>query len=433
MRRVLLLGLALAPVPSALALLLVQPAAATPVLPAGFESVATSAIVAGVSTEGTVGASGGLANIDGGSARVVATLDGSPSSHVIAAPYEPGGGVRAVIGQANTAAGQQLLDVPDAEASSPGARGHDAVESVPGTTAGPLAVVGGSATADATPTRAAGTATGSSFAVAGALTTGASTSSVELTVDAPGSRVTQLARSSVTSLDIAGVLHLEDVVGTARITVVGDTHTAQQTLTVGGASVAGQAVTIGNDGVQAAGTPLLPGQSLADATAAASAVLSQAGITVRTVGGATKHDKRSASADTGGVLVTLETPGLPVGGIAGNSLEVLVGQAVLSESDALFAPLPDVLPPLPAGGVAVPPSSTTTFVPGTPGTPALPGTTVAPPTLAGQSASYVLAGRRFTARTALIAFGAWQVLSLGMPTLYALVERRRRLALAGAA
>jgi hypothetical protein len=47
--------------------------------------------------------------------------------------------------------------------------------------------------------------------------------------------------------------------------------------------------------------------------------------------------------------------------------------------------------------------------------------------------SYVVAGHRFTARTALVAFGVWQLLSLGMPTLYALVDRRRRLAAAGAA
>jgi hypothetical protein len=40
----------------------------------------------------------------------------------------------------------------------------------------------------------------------------------------------------------------------------------------------------------------------------------------------------------------------------------------------------------------------------------------------------VLAGRRVTARTAVIAFAVWQMLSLGTPTLYALVERRRRLA-----
>jgi hypothetical protein len=214
--------------------------------------------------------------------------------------------------------------------------------------------------------------------------------------------------------------------------VNGDAHAAQQTLVVGGASVAGQAVTIGNDGVAAAGQPLLPGQTLADATAAVSAVLNQAGVSVRTVGGVVRHDRRSAAADTGGVLISLSTPGLPVGGIAGNSLTVLVGQAAMTESDALAVVAPVVPPVLPPGTPAVPPTTSTTFVPGMPGTPGLPGS-VAPPTLAGSPVSYVVAGHRFTARTALAAFAVWQLLTLGMPTLYALVDRRRRLAAAGAA
>jgi hypothetical protein len=430
-KRLIAVALA-ASVPGTIAALLVHPAPATALAAPAFDSWGSTAIVSGVSLEGTVGASGGLLNIDGGSARVVASLDGSPSGHVQAAPYEPGGGIRAVIGQVNTSAGQQVLSVPDAEASSPGTRAHDTVAAVPGRSAGPLTVVGGAATADATPGRVAGSATGASLAVVGALTAGASTSTVDITGDSATGKVVQLARSSVESLDVAGVLHLEDVAATARITVNGDAHTAQQSLTIGGASVAGQAVTIGNDGVVAVGQPLLPGQTLADATAAVAAVLKQAGVSVRTVGGVVRHDKRSAAADTGGVLISLSTPGLPVGGIAGNSLKVLVGQAAMTESDALPVVVPELPPVLPPGTPAVPPTTTTTFVPGTPGLPGLPGS-VAPPTVAGTPVSYVVAGHRFTARTALAAFAVWQLLTLGMPTLYALVERRRRLAVAGLA
>ncbi|MDP9183236.1 MAG: hypothetical protein M3P04_10730, partial [Actinomycetota bacterium] len=384
-----------------------------------------------MSVEGDVGAAGGLATLDGGSARVVASLDGSPSAYVLAAPYEPGGLVRAVVGQVNTGAGEKVLDVPDAEATSPGKPAHDSVETVPGTTAGPLAVVGGSASADAGPHRAAGTATGLSFAVAGVLTAGGSTSTVELTADSASGTVRQEARSAVANLVVAGVLELTDVVGTARITASGDTHTAVQSLTVGGASVNGQAVSIGNDGVTAAGMPLLPGQTIADATAQANTVLNQAGVTVRTVGGVARHDNRSATADVGGVLITIKTPDLPVGGVAGNTLKVLVGQASLTEADSLALPVeipPCVCPP---ATVAGPTGSTTTFVPGTPGLPALPGTSAGAPMVAPTSpVAYVLAGQRLTARTALIAFAVWQLLSLGIPTLYALVERRRRLALA---
>jgi hypothetical protein len=424
-RRLLATALVLAAVPTGAGLLLVRPATAAP---AGYDSVATTAIVAGVSVSGDVGAAGGLAALDGGSARVVASLDGSPSGHVIAAPYEPGGLVRTVVGQVNTGAGQQVADVPDAEATSPGAPTHDAVEVVPSTTVGPLSLVGGAATADAGPHRVAGTATGMSFAVAGAVAAGGSTSTVELTADAASGAVSQTARTAVASFDVAGVLELSDVVGSTSITASGATHTAVESLTVGAAGVAGQQVSIGNDGVTAVGTTLLPGQTLADATAQANAALRQAGVTVRTVGGVARHDARSATADTGGLLITITTPALPVGGIAGNTLTVLVGQASLTEIDALPVDLGLVPCACPPATQLPPRTTTTTFVPGTPGTSGLPGTAASSPTIAPAApVAYVLAGRRFSPRTALVAFAVWQLLSLGIPTIYALVERRRRL------
>ena len=321
------------------------------------------------------------------------------------------------------------FDVPDAEATSPGKPAHDSVELVPGQTAGPMSILGGTASADASPTRVAGSATGASLGTVGVFESGGSTSIVELKVDAAAGTVRQHASAAVASVDVlAGLLTLADVRATVDITADGAKHTATQSLTVGGATVAGQAVTIGNDGVTAVGTPLLPGQTLADATAQASAALAQAGVAVHTVGGTAKHDDRSAGADTGGVLITVRTPDLPVGGVAGNTLTLLVGQASLTELDALPALLPECLcvPPPVAGGVA--PTTTTTFVPGTPGTPALPGTTgTAPTVVPTQPVSYVLAGQRFSDRTALLAFAVWQLLTLGVPTMYALVERRRRL------
>ena len=427
MRRVLACGLVLAAVPSAAALVVVRPASAAP---AGYDSVATTAIVTGVSVYGDVGASGGLATLDGGSARVVASLDGSPSGHVIAAPYEPGGLVRTVVGQVNTSAGQQVFDVPDAEATSPGKPAHDSVEFVPGQSAGPLSLVGGTATADAAPDRVAGTATGASLAAPGVFVAGGSTSSVELKVDAATGVVAQRATSSIASLDVlGGVLTLANIEAQVRVTTNGATHAATQSLTIGGATVAGQGVVVGNDGVTAVGTPLLPGQTLADATQQANSALAQAGIEVHTVGGSARHDDHSAGADTGGVLITVKTPDLPVGGVAGNTLTLLVGQASLTELDAPAVVLPPECLCAPPVATQQPPTSTTTFVPGTPGTPALPGTSAAAPTVAPtQPVAYVVVGRRFSARTALLAFAVWQLLTLGIPTLYALVERRRRLA-----
>jgi hypothetical protein len=44
-------------------------------------------------------------------------------------------------------------------------------------------------------------------------------------------------------------------------------------------------------------------------------------------------------------------------------------------------------------------------------------------------AGFVVAGRQLPAAVALAAFGVWQFLSLGTATLYAVVDRRRRMTL----
>src|SRR5205814_1804744 len=103
--------LALAP------LLLVHPVSAAPL---GYDTFGLTVLASGVRTAGDVGASGGLVTLDTGSAAVSAQLDSSPSSAVLAVPYEPGTLFRTGVGQANDAAGQTVLDVPDAEAAYPG-------------------------------------------------------------------------------------------------------------------------------------------------------------------------------------------------------------------------------------------------------------------------------------------------------------------------
>ncbi|MCU1593028.1 MAG: hypothetical protein JWO12_420, partial [Frankiales bacterium] len=247
-------------------------------------------------------------------------------------------------------------------------------------------------------------------------------------------KVTQTARTAVSKVTVAGVLTLSDVVATADITANGDLHTAKQSLTIGGASVAGQAVEISNEGVTAVGTPLIPGMTLETATASANAALTSAGIEVHTVGGTAKHDARSATASTGGVSIDLVTPELP-GGVAANELSIVLGGIELTEADSPFLPAAVVAPAPPVTAPAIPPttSTSTTFVPGTPGRQGISGGTapvVAPPTQLVQT-SFTVAGRRISGRTALVAFAGWQMLSLGSATLYAFVERRRRLLLMG--
>jgi hypothetical protein len=430
-RRFVVVGAVLSALPTALALVAVRPATAAPV---GYDQVGTTALVAGVRTSGTVGASGGLVTLDSGSAGITATLDGSPSAHVVAAPVEPGGLFRTIVGQVNTSAGRKVLGVSDAEARYPSSTTHQELDTVPPTAVGPVTGHGGSATAEASAHRVTGTATGAAYAVAGVTGSRGSTSRIDMSVDAATGRVSQSAATSVAGVDVAGVLKLSDVEAQARIVTDEGTHTAVQTLTIGGAQVAGQAVTIGNDGVTAVGTPLLPAQTLSSATAQANSALAAAGIVVHTVGGVARHDGRSASADTGGVLITVTTPSLP-GGVAENVLTVVVGGVALTELDALALPTVGApgLPPVAVSGAPGTSTTTTTIVPGTPGfqgTADVVRPVVAPAAL---PVSYVLRGHRFTAQAALIAFAIWQLLSLSVPTLYALVDRRRRLALAGGA
>jgi hypothetical protein len=429
-RRALALGAVLSLVPTAGALILVRPAAAADPV---YDQVGVTAIVSGVRTDGVVGASGGLVTLDGGSAYISGRLDSSPSAQVLAAPYEPGTLVRTGVGQVNGGAGQTVLTVPDADARYPGPQNKSTCCQVPPLSQPPLSFGAAAATAETGPAVAKGTSTGASYGVAGALSVGPSSSTLAMTVSAAAGQVVQDARTAVSHVDVAGVLVLQDVVATASIKTDRDTHAAVQSLTVGGASVAGQSVVLGNNGVTAVGTALIPGQTLEAATAQANAQLAAAGITVHTIGGAAKHDTRSATADSGGVEIVLGTPVLP-GGVAANSLTVVVGGVALTEIDTLSVPLvPPVIdvPPVTGGHTG---TSTTTFVPGTPGSPGLPaspgavGPQVAPPAVA---TAFVVSGRRISARTALIAFAGWQLLSLGSATLYAFVERRRRLVLMG--
>lgn len=432
MRRALAFGALLSLAPTAAALLMVRPAAAAD---PGYDEVGLTAVVSGARTDGVVGASGGLVTLDGGSAYISGRLDSSPSAQVLAAPYEPGTLTRTLVGQVNGGAGQTVVTVPDAEARYPGAQSTATCCQAPPVAQGPLTFGAAAATAEAGPALAKGTVVAASYQVAAVVSVGPSTSSLTMTSSAATGRVVQDARTAVSHVDVAGVLTLSDVVATGRITTDGDSHVAVQSLTIGGAGVSGQSVELGNDGVTAVGTPLIPGQTLEAATQQANAQLAAAGITLHTVGGRSTHDARSAAADTGGIEIVLATPALP-GGVAANNLTVVVGGVALTEADTRFAPLvapPLVVPPV-SGGTAGS-TTTTAIVPGTPGTSglsAVPGAAVpqvaGPPTVA---TAFVVSGRRVSAQTALIAFAGWQLLSLGSATLYAFVERRRRLILLG--
>ncbi len=441
-RRRVAAALAVSALPLLVGVVAVRPASALPSAAqtvgatAGYDQYSLTGLAAGARTAGDVGAGGGLATLDTGAGSVTARLDAAPSAAVLAAPYEPGTLARTVVGQVNAGAGEAVLDVPDAEAQFPGAQTESELATVPPADGGPASSRGGSATAKAGERLARGTATGERLDVGGAVVIEGSTSSVELTVDPVAGTATATGRSAVGTVTVAGVLVLKDVVATASVKAVGDTHTPVAALTVGGATVAGQPVEISDEGVTAVGTPVLPGQTVQDLTDRANAALVAAGVQVSAIGVTTSSDARGASADTGGVTITLRTAALPAG-VPANSLDIVLGGVALTESDAravaaVEVPVSTAVPPVsaPTGGGA------TTFVPGSPGTPGtagIPGvappqapTTAAAPVVAAAPATFTVVGRRLAATTVLAAFAVWQFLSLGTATLYAVVDRRRR-------
>jgi hypothetical protein len=429
-RRVAAAGLLASLVPLAVGVMTVRPAAAVLAAP-GYSQYGLTAVAAGVRTSGDVGASGGLVTLDTASGYVTARLDASPSAGVLADPYEPGTLFRTVAGQVNANAGSEVVTVPDAEAAYPG-DGKGSLETLPPQVVGPLTLGGGSARAVATDSTAVGSATGTSMAVAGALESEGSTSSVDLKVDAARGVVTSLASTRVSRVVVGGVLELRDVVAKASVTTSGDRHVSVARLTVGGASVGGQEVAIDQDGVHAVGTPLVPGKTISDATAQANSVLKNAGMEVHATEAVRSATTRSAGADTGGVVISFATPELP-GGVAANHLTVVVGGVSLTETDEVALPPLDLTTTTgglgtPAAGT--PPVTTTTVIPGTAGTPgsaAAPAPAIAAP--ATSAAGFLVSGRRISGSVALAAFAVWQFLTLATATLYALVERRRRLGL----
>src|SRR5258708_29544253 len=126
-------------------------------------SFATTVIAGGLTSGGTVGASGGLVTVDSATAYIRARLDSGPSSAILADPVEPGALVRTPIGQTG---GQPALPVPAAEAQDPGT-GSGTLDVIPATSAGPLSTGAASATAKATATSASGQTTASTTDLAG--------------------------------------------------------------------------------------------------------------------------------------------------------------------------------------------------------------------------------------------------------------------------
>lgn len=381
---------------------------------------------AAIRTAGNVGASGGLVTLGTGTGFTAARLDAAPSSYALATPVEPGPVIRSLVGTVNTQAGDAVLTVPEAESAYPG-NPRATMEYAPATAAGPVSVVPGTASSSAGPHLAKGDTTGTGFTVDGVVEASriSSASSVSGT-DTAGTAASS-GTSSVGRLGVAGVLLLEDVVAHAAVTAVGSRTTSVAALTIGGASVAGVPVTIDTDGVHAAGqgTGLGP---LQDAQEQVNTALGAAGIDVHAVAVTKKVTGRSGYADTGGLVIHLVTPGVDPAGLPANDVTLTVGKVSATgttEEPFVTVELPPYVDP---GSPAVPPTTTTTTVVDG-GSLGQPPVTSGPAPVVAQPAGYALVGHRISALAAFAAFAVWQLISMAMMTLYALADRRRRVAL----
>lgn len=410
----------LAPLATAGLVLAAQP-------PGDYGAYGLTGLAAAVRSAGTVGASGGLVTLDTASAYVTGRLDSSPTSAVLADPYEPGTLVRTLAGQANAQAGSRVVVVPEATASSPG-RAREELHVVPDQDVAPLHLRGGTASASAGTGNADGSATGTRLSLDGAVVADGSSSEVSLSATAASTR--GRVRTRVARVEVAGgVLVLSDVVAEAAVTARGSTHTATASLTVGGATVDGQNVAVDETGVHAVGTPVVTGQTLTAATEQANAVLAAAGIEVHLARAVHRSTGTGALADTGGVLITLTTPDLPAG-LAGNRLQLVVGGAVVTTHEDGSAPVltqTGGAPPMaaPSGGAPAP-GTVPAGVPAGGEGPQQPAVAPAGPRPARTrpAAPLVLVGFRLSRGAALAGLACWQLLSLSLVTLYALAARR---------
>ena len=434
--------------------------------------------------EGEVGAGGGLAVLDGGAPFGSGRLDSSPSAAVRAAAVEPGTLVRTVAGVANGEFGEQVIDIPVAEAQFPGTP-EGSVEGTGDQDAGGFTARGGTANVTAGADAITARATGSSQVVlptAAATRIGNAMAALRaaypaLTSPAPsaqdGTATTEGAMvagaasaaadgtlyatftSRAEQSSIMGEVVFGNVIGTATVTTLPDgTREAEATIDVGSMTVAGMPVAFGSEGLVVLGQEVIPGQDLQAAAEAVTGALAASGITVEPLTPVEVTEEGSARADSRGVRVTIVNPGVPDRGIPSDRITYVLGGAAVTISDEPPfqppAPLPvddtgppptDPTPPPPPPPAAAPPPATsssggrTTTVTTTARPPAVSATSAprpvaAPPATVSAPVAVdmplLVAGRRVDKPLAIAAFGAWQLLSLSICTAAVLSMRRRR-------
>lgn len=464
-RRLRLFVMAAGLLPTLVALALVRPLPARGASGIGFYAVTYSG--AAVAPQGEIGAGGGLLPLDGGAPLVRGRVESAPSSSSVAASVEPGTLWATVAGVANTEAGQEVIPTPTrAQAEFPGKPDASANQFGPAE-AGPISVGAGTALASAKEGLAGGRAELATWRVAGEAQASARTLGVRLAQlraqhpTAPRARaaaeddgaaiavdggrafgeakaqpadgvITVRAQSSVDELRVAGQLAIRGLAGHAEAGVSGGQRVAKAGLTIAGATLGDFPVEITTSGVVLA-DQAMPADQAAALSAQLNEALSAAGIQVVLLPAVQQTGDGTADADSGGVLISLQTPS--DGGIPGNTFGVVVGRVAVTSADEATMPGAgsgdEVIVTDPAPGAL--PGAFTGSAPLTgtltgPLTPAVPDAVAPVAEVGAKPGSVVLAGRVISSSVALAAFAVWQLLSLSTSTLAALALRDREAA-----
>jgi hypothetical protein len=127
------------------------------------------------------------------------------------------------------------------------------------------------------------------------------------------------ATSSVSDIDVAGVLHIDSVVSTATATTDGTTAKVTGKTTVTGATIAGVPVTIDERGVTVQGSSV----ALSTLTSIVNSALSQSGMVLRVSEPQGKPIGSTASYDAGSLVAVFKPD-------AGHTFSVVIGGAAVS-------------------------------------------------------------------------------------------------------
>jgi hypothetical protein len=252
-----------------------------------------------------------------------------------------------------------------AEATYPPSPGHGGSEQF-----GPSGGGAGAGTASATAGQDGGTAqstaAATSFSPAGSTPAASADSSTTTThIDLGATCVSAQATATSGAVDLAGgLIHIAGVTGTAAARSDGTTGVPDAHLAVGRVTVGGLAAFIDHDGIHLAGQQPVGYGVVAQVQAALNNALHTYGLGVKLIDPVTTVTPGAASADSGGLEVTIDrqlpatgVPGVPAISVPGQPpipvgtppaplhIEVVYGGAKVSADATIAPPFPNLATP----------------------------------------------------------------------------------------